>query len=390
MATKKYCAFWYPSIFHQTGLDVVDCPSEIDHKDISDYIGKSSFRLYLNIKEASNGDLTFATYTIGPNRKDRNVNSTLFLKKEAESKNGFVVYSYEDDIDFEDYIYSSTFYHYAKQLHHSHEINHDSDSGLRAMSDNTVEFFPREIFKQDNAVLRFYLKQYESIFAIHYAKHLSSRSAFYEKFVMVLDKFHDYLSRNNVISFGEEDVRNLEKSINIIVVEINKIDRELIGESYSFSEVHGLKQCRRAMKKLLQRRGIICHFLVQNILQICDNAEIEYTYCKTLLESKYNTEAKHNIKFSEDDVEALSQRDYAEIDSLLLRKDHSRKMANNIRNAMRYVECIRNKCLSRRYDMVDSVIEASDQLTKKAYVLSWVFGVVTLISLVVAIVSTFR
>ena len=390
MATKRYCAFWYPSVFHQTGLNVAERIHEISHKDISDNVPTTSYRLFLDITESHRGDLIFKTYTEFPlgGGGARSYKDELTLKFETQSNNGFVVYSYENDkVDFDDYIYSSTFYHYAKSLRHCHEINHDSDSGLSAMSDKECSFLPRDIFKQDNVVLRYYLKQYERLFAEHYAKYLSTRSAFYDKVIRVVDKFRNYLSSNGAISLSERDWQRIELSINAIIKEINGINQDLLGRSIGLSKVRGEAECRRAMKKILKKRGRICHLLLQNILQLCDNAEVEYTYCKTLLESKYNTETKHDVLFDKFEVDALSRRSNASIRGNLLRRDESRKIANNIRNAMRYIGCIRDKCNNRIYELVDTVLDSSDNLARKAYLWAWVFGVATVVSLVLAIVK---
>lgn len=389
MATKRYCVFWFPSIFHQTGLEVVDKSRKIDYVDISDQTEHSSFRLFLCIEETESGNLKFCTFTLAPDGVTRNERKCYILTKENESNNGFVVYSYEDDeIDFNDYFFSSILYHHAKSLRHNHEINHDSDSGLSAMPVLSDSFSPDDIFKQDNEAIQYYLCQYEHIFAEHYAYELSRKNRVYEKILSTLERFRQYRNPEKWQNLGDNDLRLLEKAINVLIKEVNEVGKDLLGRTGVITDVHGKKQCRKAIKELLCKQGRICHFLIMNILRLCDNAAVEYTYCKTLIESKYNTQIKHNTTLSRWECSILNNPQlYDSLFEECKQRDLSRKTGNNIRNSVRYIQAIKEKYSNRTYELVDTMLTEADVLSKSSYRLTWIFGFATAISLVLAIVS---
>ena len=124
---------------------------------------------------------------------------------------------------------------------------------------------------------------------------------------------------------------------------------------------------------------------------LCGNAAIEYTYCQTLLNSKYNTEIKPNIQFSIDEISQLRNSEDSIVCSSpeLLRKDLSRKIANNIQNAIRYIECVKYKCANRASEHIRNVLDEAEDANKRSLVLTIIFGIITFISLVVAIAQAF-
>lgn len=71
----------------------------------------------------------------------------------------------------------------------------------------------------------------------------------------------------------------------------------------------------------------------------CTDSIIEYTYCKTLLGSKYNDDYKQDFIFTNTELRLLSKND-----PVLLEKDSKRKKAFNIQNSICYIEAVRQKC----------------------------------------------
>lgn len=98
------------------------------------------------------------------------------------------------------------------------------------------------------------------------------------------------------------------------------------------------------------------------LLTLCNNSLIEYTYCKTLLESKYNDSFKHDSEFSAIDFM------WRNFKPELREKDRCRKIAFNIRNSIRYIETAKRKCevLQNRISetMLDEIHDLSSTNTK--------------------------
>ena len=121
---------------------------------------------------------------------------------------------------------------------------------------------------------------------------------------------------------------------------------------------------------------------LKSLLGTCGNALTEYNYCKSLLESKYNTEYKHDLTISDAEVKILGES--RGVSDELLAKDHHRKIAFNIRNSVRYIEEIRNKCtiwenemtrnLVNSVDKMQRTTELSNRLSKFLAVLSAILG----------------
>lgn len=390
MSKKRYCAFWFPTIFHQTGLNVFNSRHSVTGIDISDYVKKSSFRLFLDVNEDKNGNIVFSTYTKSTDSKPIDSKVILRLQRESFSNNGFAVYSYEDEkVDFKDYLFSSVLYHHAKSLHHNHEVKHDSDSGLTAISDSDISFLPYDIFRQNNVILLQYIKQYEILFAEHYAYILSEKSRFYDKVISAFEAFRKYRTREKLLTLDDYQFRKLTNAVITLFKEVCSVNSELLGGSDKHLEIKNRCQCKKAIKRLMDQQAPICQFLVQDILKICNNALIEYTYCKTLLKSKYNTAVKHNLSFDKCEIfDIFYSKNHGQEE--LLQKDISRKRANNIRNSMRYIECIKDKCSQRTYELTDAMLTEADRMGRKANVLAWLFGTCTAIGLLLSIISLCR
>lgn len=72
---------------------------------------------------------------------------------------------------------------------------------------------------------------------------------------------------------------------------------------------------------------------------------------------------------------------------LLKRQDQSRKTANNILNAVRYIECVKYKCANRTDEHIRYVLDESEKANKRSRIWAIVFGVITVLSLVVTLFS---
>ena len=389
METKKYCAFWYPTIFHQTNQINPIAGQPVVGIDISDK-AESTYRLFLDVQETAEGNLVFETYNKAAGTNEKINVKTLTLTLEQHSNNGFSIYSYtEESIDFDHYLYKNVFYHHAKSLHHRHEVNHDSDSSLSALVIKDESFDPKDIFTQDNIVIQDYLLQYEVLFGEIYAKEISRRRQLFDKLIRSFKYFCGDEIKNRIKK--SSSLLDLDKSIHVfyysVLTQMGKVHRSHINYE---PEVRGKRYYYKLIRKIRRIQGEYFQFFMQSLTTLCGNAAIEYTYCQTLLNSKYNTVIKPNIEFSSNEIRALHQ--YEEnantpVDQLLQRKDQSRKTANNILNSIRYIECVKYKCTNRTDEHIRYVLDKAEKSNKHSMYLSIAFGVITVISLVVTFVS---
>lgn len=121
---------------------------------------------------------------------------------------------------------------------------------------------------------------------------------------------------------------------------------------------------------------------------MCENAYIEYTYCKTLLESKYNTLIRKDVKFKSEDLDVLKKETCnKDVKLQLQRKDFLRKMAVNISSAMSYVDDILIVCRDWDTTEVDSSFVKAEDLSKKAGKISMISLVASIISFIVSLIG---
>ena len=102
---------------------------------------------------------------------------------------------------------------------------------------------------------------------------------------------------------------------------------------------------------------------------LCEGALTEYVYCKTLLESKYNSQVTHNRFDSTNKTE-----------NEILELDKWRKKACNIRNAIRYIETVKYRCANAQTNGVNMILKKADKLSYKASV--W-----TIIGIILSVVG---
>lgn len=395
------CVFWYPRIFH-TSFEYRK-ENHLKRIDISDDVDDTSFRCYLDIDEDCDGNLCFTTYRENVGGIHSN-EEKLELRLEEKSNNGFDVYSFQQGEDSKHKIkfvnYYHIFYHHAKSLHHSHEINHEADSFLRPMFiglDNKLDqsfmngdeiglkmvrgdFFSKSILEPDNLAFPYYLYQYERIFKTRYAQRLSKLR-------------YDYLQCKSVEYFLRNRLNDLRSSNNHDKIEsqFNKIfcsyRRYLsdYNESYDYSQNGGLDDI---CFKLLDLLPLVRKKMRGEVKELCENAYIEYTYCKTLLESKYNTLIRKDVKFKSEDLDVLKKETCnKDVKLQLQRKDFLRKMAVNISSAMSYVDDILIVCRDWDTTEVDSSFVKAEDLSKKAGKISMISLVASIISFIVSLIG---
>jgi hypothetical protein len=385
---KQYCAFWYPTIFHQTDHINPIKGQPVSGIDISDK-AQSSFRLFLDIQENENGDLTFITYNKAAGSNEKIGKKSLTLTLEKHSNNGFYIYSYETgDVDLHHYLYNNVFYHHAKSLHHQHEVNSDSDSSLAAMVIDEASFKPADIFVPNNIVIRDFLQQYEVLFGEIYAKTISERNRLFDKLLRTFNTIRSDEFKSKIKESSDNELLEIDEFIHkfyyTVLSHLGKSGRS--PRDYTPTK-HRKRHYYRLIKQIRRLQGAYYQKYVTLLSTLCGNAAIEYTYCQTLLNSKYNTEIKPNIQFSIDEISQLRNSEDSIVCSSpeLLRKDLSRKIANNIQNAIRYIECVKYKCSNRASEHIRNVLDEAEAANKRSLVLTIIFGIITFISLVVAI-----
>lgn len=425
----NYIVFWYPTIFHQEKQHKTIIPKPIDISDGSSFplfmtieeekvVGSAAYHLhyYLCKENKQLADLK---------RTGRYFKFT--LKYVKHSRNGFVVYSYnlqeliksywefffkgndaEKNLaknviekrighlpskkEIEDFVVERLFlncYHNAKAFYHEHEVLHESDGRLKAYyktfhNAKDIHYLTKvpDINSRNHEVIDWYLFQYERQF-IKYAYDVSER---YRKGVEHLTKIKKLVEKSRE-ALKTDDLNKIHDSIVNLSWEkycdenINGSQQKPIIEKKNFDELRHfhlsrLKKIKNIDEKKNEIKELLSNFMLPyenkryhekfDIIQnICNNAVTEYTYCKTLLGSKYNKDYCYDSVFSEEEVSLLNQ--YYEknisVRNKLIEKDCCRKRAFNIRNSIRYIEGIRKKCDSWRNlinaDMFENIQELS-------------------------------
>ena len=471
MDEKKYCVFWFPSIYHTPinerfrrfevetpitdfGSDVATLKVSIDYPHNKNTLTKD-MEVARKDQTLIEKKLCFEVFKRGEAGNNR-LFKIFELKHVNHSNNGMVVYSYEEPNDYPkgdgkptfEKALTTIFYHCAKSLFHNHEVQTDRDSGLVAYIPDLTKFNPQNsIHEKDNEAIKFFLEQFETIF-LDYAERASgfirNRDALLAKFEgkISLSKDDNYLSGYKALTqYGWKDFRKWyedpihkpdvvrckkdilswqlivkpaykkrkkkrEHYINrhnkiaealIPILKENSTDDAIkdlvlkyntVGETLKeWGDVSWRKMRRKdifPVNKMLQiceiGLGINNSFLTRRRLykklknyyldlsvlteqtrrkigMLCEGALTEYVYCKTLLESKYNTYVSHKKP------EPNEQED--------LEHDKWRKKACNIRNAIRYIETVRYRCSNAQTHGVHTTLKKADKLSQNAKI--WTF-----------------
>ena len=364
---SKYIVFWYPTLFHTSFQNRPAKNDAIKDDDISDIEPAQEEEKYphiLHIEKDFGGEntdsnkdkanLLVRTFKQNPSKEGiggRSENLYNFtLKYEERSNNGFVVYSYNpiEGVDFSTQKgerFLRAVYHHAKQFYHTHEINHTSDSGLRAYVVEKANFKPTDILKANHCALQNYLEQYEIIFK-DYAVNVSKYNAWYEKILEYESEFIKKINKNEV---DDEEVKKIRILLKTLADEMNAYitDNEIENESLAIL----LPNVRK-------------HILLF-IREMCEDAMVEYAYASTLLYSKYNTEIRQDITFSEDELMTLkglpgATTKISKVDVEL--KDRRRKTAININGSVNYLKCIISRCGNREIKEMERLVSKVESL----------------------------
>jgi len=103
---------------------------------------------------------------------------------------------------------------------------------------------------------------------------------------------------------------------------------------------------------------------VKSLNKLCENALIEYTFCKTLLTSIYNQSFRHNV-----DLELPNNKDSeAQTKEKELKIEYRRK-ALNIRNSIRYIENIKYKNQNRQHYFLSEILNEGERSQLMSFIL---------------------
>lgn len=289
-----YCTFWYPTIFHQELKRLY--PSDHDFSAVISDGSDNTYDVRVTLDESEN---LIVESILNKNSKKEKSSFILKLVRTKHHRNGFVQYSFKtDDIppgrvkDFKT-ILVKDIYHIAKQFYHQHEADSGKDAALRAL----ITSGEGGINGNNNKFLIGFLENYTPVFE-KYARNISDA--------------------NSQIQFREKRINAIEK----------------------------LKSDTTLAKLQPYKRSVLKRSMEVN--ELCENACIEYTYCKTLLSSLYNKSFDHNLK-----IEGSYN---------LEKKKAWRRSALNIRNAMRYIENIKYKNQNRLNKLVQLLLEELNEV----------------------------
>lgn len=353
-------------------------------------------------------------------------NNTYPIKKEYLES---ALEHYNEDVldKYIDQIFISC-YHSAKDLYHKHEIQDSSDGRLKAYLKNkgTKEYLTikPDISTPNHEAISFFIEQYETLFR-EYAQTVS------KKYSEVKTTLSNYLMRERKKITSKKEAITILNNLDGLVSAIEHVPAPLSEDGGSvplqsgdefFLDEEFLKNIKERVEQEEKeetkwqnnnRKGNIRHDysgkslkqLKRNIWEkedriaknfvdslnslqgICGNALTEYNYCKSLLESKYNTEYKYDLQLTDDEVKQLGEKN--NIPEKLKAKDYHRKCAFNIRNSIRYIVEVRNKCdvweneiirdLVQKVDMMQQTAEESNIQSKRMEYVSLSLGVVSIL-----------
>lgn len=281
----KYITFWYPTIFHRDLVLKRDPVNEFRIDDESDF----PYFCTLNFQSKPNGRHSIEIIS-KLTKKDGTIQEfTVILENEGISKNGFAIYSCDDSPvpeDMKDMFFGKN----ALGQPIYHKIKeffhiHESDSDKDSPLIAQVKSELEGINTDNNEFLISFLRDFEKMFRDS-AETISSHNA------------------------------NLQTKI----------------EKYKDNNSHKLEE-------------LIIE--AQHIDRLCENALIEYTYCKTLLTSIYNKSFRHDIIFPDNHPSKDQIAD--------------RRKALNIRNAIRYIENVRYKNSNRQNYMLSETLKSGER-----------------------------
>lgn len=436
-----YCVFWFPTIFHREKVSCFRTSKKneecvIPSVSIADDDTKSNF--FLKIKEEKQiGKKDIENEGNTPATTKRNIEEdkydlifTLSTQDNHEfstrfecvnqTRNGFVVYSYDrdklikdywgrfengdlqkiianarervisrikkkypsapepnpDDVLIKNYMIDRiliSFYHHAKLFYHEHETHYDSDGKYISYyytneHENGVRDYLREapsLSKKNNPVINWYIEQFEERIvenAENISRHYKNWSAEFEGTLWLKRRVNNALKENSIndILYLIGEIRSRKEILAVESGEENPPDIlgiEDVRNTTNDPKVTLNNQYRDSIVDLINYH----YDGLSALAKECTDSLIEYTYCKTLLESKYNDLYKHNRYFTKQDLKNFLEDPN---DPNLLQKDYCRKKAFNIRNSIRYIEDIKQKCDIEGVRITEMLIEEVHGISK--------------------------
>jgi len=299
---KQHIVFWMPTIFH-TELDVkknkiINTEDIEGFFDLSDKSKKNPY--FAKFALSDNADIIISSKVVTL-EGEVPFDTTLTLDKNQKRKNGFMQFFYDEDaipesckISFRKNL-TSAFYDKVKEFYHEHECNTGKDSDLHPK----ITQLPINLESDDNPALISFLEDFSELFY---------RNA---KSVSILNKqanefFEDY-------KFVRQEIEKLQYPKQQDLEEFKKVHNDVV-------------------------------YFINALNKLLENSSIEYTYCKTLLTSI------HNKSFKPEVILNPEANDF-EI------KNNYRRLALNIRNAVRYIENVKYKNQNRQNEFTHISIE---------------------------------
>ena len=312
----KYCVFWYPTIFHNELTPIKDFAT----LDFVSDLKKRSVRKDCYIYEDEISDNIGKTHNVRL-RLDKETKHLFIESRIGESGDTVLELKYIDSRRNGLALYS---YSYPTENSEYKFIEYVLKEGIYHLAKSF--YHSHELKNGSDAVLHAYiinvpinLKENDNAAIIHFL-------ALYEK------KFKKYA-----------------KSI-----------------SDDFAYLESIKNDKAELEKTWSTRS-------RKLNEFCENALIEYVYCKTLFESKYNKLIRVGIVSDMiDDPETL-----VEYVDPKLKKEDLYKIALNIENSIRYIKYIQKK----NWNILDSfstdITHAALRLSKRSGDVSIVLGIIS-------------
>ncbi len=477
------CVFWYPCKniipFNERlcRFETVQCVSDFCSPAV--YLRISIAHSETSILEAhKKSDLIKRPITVECYKKELNgkkipVFTTFILVYKNHSRDGMVVYEYNEPEDypkeeatrpFEEFL-KEVCYHHVKSLFHNHEVYTDRDSSLKAYIPKDP-FDIYEINRNNNEVLYYYIKQYECIF-LQYAEMISKRLQKYDNIVNKLNKRIGHQDDNGgfpgyegLVKYGlgdfrrwfsnpehqdevealkkdilkwslfldpqkdriSRDLSSYERRIKIVMKRLNNnaeretvniedlfmktkiligtyykcVERKKVQPKYNFYRCD-LESLNTVLSEMEIDLGIYRHqyrykqhfyvywHLKKLILdlnklsrntnlvlnKICEGASVEYSYCKTLLDSEYNWESRYRDNYTNQEYD-------------------NRRAILNIRNSIRYIETVRSGLFHSQINNIHSILDKADNVSQTTTKISYLGLAITSLSLIISLIFAHR
>lgn len=361
-----YSVFWFPSIFHCEKKNREDGP--IGPESIADLDKEGDLNnLFLKITKkqriTKNSEVWYdLIFTLRDNKGNKF--DTQFICVD-QSRNGFVIYSYDREKLINDYYAEIvlknnpkldiktvseqdknqkidkvlvSFYHLAKRFYHEHETDNESDVKYSSYNYDEVETNDVKVKKylrtqpslltKNNPVINWYINQFEE----QIVRNAETISGNLHEWTKPIEKFLA-LKTDVKLALDGGDASQINTCTREIIALLKKKPFDNPGKTIEEKKEYLADLYQKSTPSLISDH----YEYLSTLLKSCNDSLIEYTYCKTLLESKYNDDYKHDSIFTASDLRKP-------LTSMLKAQDDRRKKAFNIRNSIRYIEDAKRRC----------------------------------------------